>query len=102
MDLTIRQAIAEDAEAARIGWQAFDEAFGGDRKITDDMRLYRDEYFSAEHIETDLSQADTIYFIAETETEMAGYAKIQIDFGAKIVWLAEKQSNFAGFTRSKN
>lgn len=81
MNLSIRQANVKDAEMlAKIGWQAFDEAFGAHPKNhPDDMKLYRDEYFSSARIETDLSTEKIFYFIAEIDGEAAGYAKIQFD-----------------------
>ncbi|MGI8469908.1 MAG: GNAT family N-acetyltransferase [Pyrinomonadaceae bacterium] len=81
MNLKIRQAALKDAATlARIGWQAFDEAFGEHPKNhPGDMKLYRAEYFSAARIETDLSEEKILYLVAETDEEMAGYAKIQFD-----------------------
>ena len=89
MNLTIRQANSNDAETlASVGWQAFDEAFGAHPKNhPDDMKLYRDEYFSAARIEADLSESDTIYLIAEINAEIAGYAKIK--FGSREDCLAD-------------
>lgn len=81
MNLQIRQATAEDAEMlATLGWQSFAEAFGGHPKNhPDDMKLYRDEYFSPKRIAADLSEAKILYIVAEAEDEAAGYAKIQFD-----------------------
>lgn len=81
MTIKIRLATGEDAaELARVGWQAFEEAFGEHPKNhPDDMRLYREEYFSAERIAADLCCIDTVYLIAELAGEFAGYAKIKFD-----------------------
>lgn len=81
MAIKIRQATIEDAEMlARVGWQAFDEAFGEHPKNhPDDMKLHRAEYFSAARIEADLREKDTLYLIAELENKIAGYAKIKFD-----------------------
>lgn len=81
MIIDIRGATAEDAATlARVGWQSFDEAFGEHPKNhPDDMKSYRAEYFSAERIEADLREPDTVYLIAELENEIAGYAKIKFD-----------------------
>lgn len=81
MNLQIRQAKLEDAAMlAKIGWQSFDEAFGEHPKNhPDDMKLYRDEYFSAARIETDLQTENILYVVAEIDGKMAGYAKIQFD-----------------------
>ncbi len=69
MNLKIRQANLEDAAMlAQIGWQSFDEAFGEHPKNhPDDMKLYREEYFSAERIETDLQTEKILYIIAEID-----------------------------------
>ena len=79
--INIRRAKLEDAAMlASVGWQAFDEAFGEHPKNhPDDMKFYRDEYFSAARIAADLSDEKIIYIIAEIEGETAGYAKIQFD-----------------------
>lgn len=81
MNLQIRQANLDDAEMlAQVGWQAFDEAFGEHPKNHPaDMRLYRNEYFSAERITADLSNENILYMVAEVDGEAAGYAKIQFD-----------------------
>lgn len=81
MTIKIRKAVFEDAELlARIGWQAFDEAFGEHPlNHPDDMKLYREEYFSVERLESDLSNEKILYIIAELAGETAGYAKIQFD-----------------------
>lgn len=80
-NITIRRAaIADAAKLARVGWQAFDEAFGEHPKNDpDDMKLYRAAYFSVERIEADLREADTVYLIAEFAGVIAGYAKIKFD-----------------------
>lgn len=81
MNLSIRQANFADAEMlANVGWQAFDEAFGEHPKNhPDDMKLYRDEYFSRARLETDLRGEKILYLVAEIDGEAAGYAKIQFD-----------------------
>ncbi len=80
-NLKLRVAAAVDAETlADMGWQAFDEAFGNDpRNHPDDMKLYRDEYFSVMRIEADLVDPKIRYVIAELTGEIAGYAKIEFD-----------------------
>ena len=81
MNLQIRRASTEDAETlARIGWQSFDEAFTDHPKNhPDDMRVYMNEAFSVETIKSDLTDAKTVYLIAEIGGEAAGYAKIKLD-----------------------
>ncbi len=81
MNLNIRRASAEDAETlSRIGWQSFDEAFADHPKNhPDDMRVYMNEAFSVETIAGELAEAKTVYLIAESDGEAAGYAKIKLD-----------------------
>lgn len=81
MNLHIRKATLGDAEIlAKIGWQSFDEAFADHPKNhPDDMRIYMDEAFSAETISADLRDEKTVYLIAETNGEAAGYAKLKFD-----------------------
>ena len=81
MSVNIREAKIEDAEIlAKMGWQAFDEAFGEHPKNhPDDMKLYSDEYFSTRRVKSDLSTKNIVYVIAELENEFAGYMKIQFD-----------------------
>jgi ribosomal protein S18 acetylase RimI-like enzyme len=80
-EIKIRPAKFEEAEMlAQIGWQAFDEAFGEHPKNhPDDMKLYREEYFSRERLEEDLSDEKITYIVCEIDGEIAGYAKIQFD-----------------------
>ena len=80
-EIKIRFADLKDAGMlAEIGWQAFDEAFGGHPKNHPaDMRLYRAEYFSTARIEADFSEKRILYTIAEIGGETAAYAKIQFD-----------------------
>ena len=81
MSINIRQAEIKDAEIlAKMGWQAFDEAFGEHPKNhPDDMKLYSDEYFSTRRVKSDLSTKNIVYVIAELENEFAGYMKIQFN-----------------------
>lgn len=81
MNLKIRQANLEDAKVlAEIGWQSFDEAFADNPKNhPDDMRIYMNQAFSPETLETDLRDEKTVYLIAEFDDEPIGYAKIQFD-----------------------
>ncbi len=80
-EIKIRFATADDAALlARIGLQAFDEAFAAHPKNHPaDMKLYTDEYFSAAHIESELRDEKILYIVAECAVETAGYAKIQFD-----------------------
>ena len=80
-NLHIRFATIDDAEMlAAMGWQAFDEAFGEHpMNHPDDMKMYRDEYFSVKRLKEDLKTEKIVYIIAELNGETAGYAKIQFD-----------------------
>ncbi len=77
----IRLAEIEDAELlAKIGWQAFDEAFADHpANHPDDMRIYMNEAFSARTIANELQDEKTVYLLAEIEDEAAGYAKLKFD-----------------------
>ncbi len=79
MDLTVRKANLADAEMlAQVGWQSFYEAFAEHPKNhPDDMKIYMDEAFSVENLQKELSDADAIFFVAELENEIVGYAKLQ-------------------------
>ncbi len=77
--MKIRPATIEDAEIlAKVGWQSFHEAFAKHpANRPQDMKIYMDEAFSLESISSDLTEKDTIYFVAEIENEMVGYAKLK-------------------------
>jgi ribosomal protein S18 acetylase RimI-like enzyme len=77
--LTIRTAAATDADAlARIAWKSFYDAFAEHPKnAPDDMKSYMEEAFSVEAIAEDLSDPDAVYFVAEIEGELVGYAKLK-------------------------
>jgi diamine N-acetyltransferase len=77
--LKIRRATTDDAEVlAQIGRQSFYEAFAEHPKNhPDDMKIYMDESFSIENLKKELSDADAIFFVAELENEIIGYAKLQ-------------------------
>ncbi len=81
MDLTviIRTANLTDADVlAKIGLQSFNEAFAGHPKNhPDDMKIYTDEAFSVESLRKELTDNDAIFFVAELENEIVGYAKLQ-------------------------
>ncbi|HXG83509.1 MAG TPA: GNAT family N-acetyltransferase [Pyrinomonadaceae bacterium] len=76
-----RLATAADAETlARIGWKSFDDAFADHpANHPDDMKVYMNEAFAPATISADLQEPDTIYLIAEIESEAVGYAKIKFD-----------------------
>jgi diamine N-acetyltransferase len=77
--IKIRKANFEDAETlAEIGLQSFNEAFAEHPKNhPDDMKIYTDEAFSVENLQKELNDADAVFFVAELEDEIVGYAKLQ-------------------------
>ncbi len=77
--MNIRKATIEDAEIlARISWQSFHEAFAEHpANHPDDMKVYMDEAFSVETIRAELAEKDAVWFVAEIENEMVGYAKLK-------------------------
>lgn len=79
MNLLIRKANIKDTEVlAQIGWQSFYDAFADHPKnAPEDMKTYMDEAFSAEAISRDLADEDAIYFVAEFDEKIVGYAKLK-------------------------
>jgi diamine N-acetyltransferase len=79
MNVEIRFATAEDAETlSQIAWKSFYDAFADHPKnAPDDLKSYMDEAFAQETITGELADKDVIYFIAEIEGEMVGYAKLK-------------------------
>ena len=77
--LSIRFAGASDAETlAEIARKSFYDAFADHPKnAPDDMRAYMDEAFSVAALKADLADADAIYFVAELEGAIVGYAKLK-------------------------
>jgi predicted N-acetyltransferase YhbS len=79
MNLHLRTATTEDAETlAQIARQSFHEAFAEHpANNPDDLKLYMNEAFSVETIRGELEDKDVVYFVAESETEAVGYAKLK-------------------------
>ncbi len=77
--MNIRKAIIQDAEIlAKISWQSFHEAFAEHPKNhPDDIKIYMDEAFSVEKISAELVEKDAVWFIAEVENNIVGYAKLK-------------------------
>ena len=78
-NLKIRRGKVEDAETlAPLAIKIFNDAFAGNPlNKPEDMRLYIAEAFSVEQTRRELGEADSIFFIAETDDEMIGYAKLK-------------------------
>ncbi len=85
--MNIRLATIQDAEVlAKIGRQSFYEAFANHPKNhPDDMKIYMDEAFSVETISAELSEKDAVWFVAEVENEVVGYAKLKTNSREHII-----------------
>jgi diamine N-acetyltransferase len=79
MDLKIRRANSNDAEIlARIARKSFYDAFADHPKnAPDDLKSYMDEAFAPETIAAEFSDENIIYFVAEFEDAIIGYAKLK-------------------------
>lgn len=77
--LSIRRAEAADAVTlAQIAWKSFYDAFADHPKnAPDDMKAYMDEAFSVAALKADLADRDSIYFVAELDGTIIGYAKLK-------------------------
>lgn len=79
MLIEIRQATIEDAEmladlAYKTFWDAFHEH---PENAPEDMADYMEKAFNIETIRDELDEDNSIFLIAEIQTEAAGYAKIK-------------------------
>lgn len=73
-DTVIRKAHRQDAELlAVIGKRAFYEAFAG-QTAPEDMAAYLQATFPIDKIKTELNKKDSLYLIAELQTDPVGYA----------------------------
>lgn len=79
MNLQIRKAKSEDAETlSKIAWKSFYDAFADHPKnAPEDMKTYMDEAFSVEAMREDLADEDAIYYVAEIDAQIVGYAKLK-------------------------
>ena len=78
LDLRIRGGVIEDAETlAPLAIKIFNDAFA-DNPLNkpEDMRTYIAEAFSLEQTRGELADENIIFFIAEIDGEMIGYAKL--------------------------
>lgn len=78
-ELKIRRGLSEDAETlAPLAVEIFNDAFAANPlNKPEDMRVYINEAFSIEQTRNELSETDSIFFIAEIAGEMIGYAKLK-------------------------
>jgi hypothetical protein len=73
-DTVIRKAHRQDAELlAVIGKRAFYEAFAG-QTAPEDMAAYLQATFPIDKIKTELNKKDSLYLIAELQTDPVGDA----------------------------
>lgn len=78
-EIKIRFAAPADAASlAEVGATSFFDAFAGDeRNHPEDMRAYMNENFTPGALADDLAKPDVIYLVAEIDSRVAGYAKLQ-------------------------
>ncbi len=78
-EMKIRKATIEDTEIiAKIAWQSFYDAFADHPKnAPDDLKSYMDEAFTVEAISAELTDKDSIFFVAEIDDQIIGYAKLK-------------------------
>lgn len=79
--MKIRKATIEDAEMlADLAYKTFWDAFHDHPKnAPEDLADYMQKAFNVEQLQTELSDKNSIFFIAEIENEPAGYARLIID-----------------------
>ncbi len=77
--MIIRLATIKDAETlTKIAWKSFYDAFAEHPKnAPEDLKNYMDEAFTLEAVSAELADKDSIYFVAEIENEMVGFAKLK-------------------------
>jgi ribosomal protein S18 acetylase RimI-like enzyme len=78
-ELKIRRGSPEDAETlAPLAIEIFNDAFAANPlNKPEDMRVYISDAFSVEQTRREISETDSIFFIAEMADEMIGYAKLK-------------------------
>lgn len=79
MNLTIRKAIIADAEVlTEMARKSFYDTFHDHPKnAPEDLKTYMDEAFTVETYSAELLDKDSIFFVAEIENEIVGYAKLK-------------------------
>lgn len=78
-EIKIRTATLSDSEIlAEIARKSFYDAFADHPKnAPGDMQSYMDGAFTVEAISAELSDKDSIFFVAEIENKIVGYAKLK-------------------------
>jgi len=79
--INIREATIEDAEMlAGLAYKTFWDAFHDHPKnAPDDLADYMQKAFNREQLQTEISDENSIFLVAEIENEPAGYARLIID-----------------------
>jgi diamine N-acetyltransferase len=79
INLKIRRGKIADAETlARLALQIFNDTFAGNPlNKPEDMQAYSAEAFSPETTRSELADKNLIFFIAEVDDRMIGYAKLK-------------------------
>ncbi len=78
-NLKVRRGTVGDAETlAPLAVKIFNDTFAANPlNKPEDMQVYIAEFMSVEAFEEELTDKDSIFFIAEIESEMIGYAKLK-------------------------
>ena len=78
-NLNIRRGIVEDAKKlAPLAVKIFNDTFAANPlNKPEDMRAYISEFMSVKAFEKELAEENSIFFIAEVDGEMIGYAKLK-------------------------
>lgn len=73
----IRRAGSEDANTLReLGIRTFHDTFAANN-TAEDMKSYLDQSFAPGQVESELAAADTIFWMAYVDEQLAGYAKVR-------------------------
>ncbi len=86
-NLKIRRGTVEDAETlAPLAVKIFNDTFA-DNPLNkpEDMQVYIAEFMSVAAFEQELTDKDSVFFIAEIGNEMIGYAKLQANLAEACV-----------------
>jgi GNAT superfamily N-acetyltransferase len=80
--INIRDAtIADAGPLAELSFTTFWDAFAGHPKnAPHDLDAYMRQAFNVEQISTELDDPKSIFLLAEIERDMAGYAKLVLDY----------------------
>ena len=81
-EISIREAAIADAAAlTELAFTTFWDAFAGHPKnAPDDLDAYMKKAFNVEQTSTELSDAKSLFLLAEIDGELAGYSKLVFDY----------------------